>query len=223
MEKTDAGWFNKYGNWARSTEMALYSSVPRMAIIYDSLIFTGENQSLRDPNTLGENPWDYNLAVNQNTLNSGNIDWMYEVDGIWESELTLYQYPSIDLFKKHRLQIVDLGWFIKDWNNMENARFSAAHGLSVSDDVALTGDPFGVSALDDDWVAVNQMLKYLKFGYGKATDYKNEIFAKVEELGKKLLILLNSMMALAERNILMVSVITSQFLKIIFGELLIIL
>ena len=81
LEKTNAAGFNKYGNWARSTEMALYSSVPKMAIIYEiPLIFTGENQSLRDPNTLGENPWDYNLAVNQNTLTAviliGCTKWM---------------------------------------------------------------------------------------------------------------------------------------------------
>jgi len=33
-----------------------------------------------------------------------------------------------------------------------------------------TGDLSHYEALDDDWVVVNQMLKYLKFGFGKVTD-----------------------------------------------------
>ena len=168
--------FEEYGNWARSTEMALYSAVPKVAIFNDiSLIFTGENQSLRDPNTLADKPWDYNLAVNQNTLNNGNINWMHEVDGVAANDLPLYRYPERNDFVEKRLQIVDLGWFIKNWNNMANARFAVANGLTIrQQSVETTGDPFGVSALDDDWVAVNQMIKYLKFGYGKATDYMNE-------------------------------------------------
>lgn len=36
------------------------------------------------------------------------------------------------------------------------------------------GDPVGISALDENWVTVNQMIKYLKFGFGRVTDYLNE-------------------------------------------------
>jgi hypothetical protein len=31
-----------------------------------------------------------------------------------------------------------------------------------------------VSSLDEDWVSLNQMIKYYKFGFGRATDYVNE-------------------------------------------------
>ena len=33
---------------------------------------------------------------------------------------------------------------------------------------------FGLTALDDDWVTLNQMIKYYKYGFGRATDYVNE-------------------------------------------------
>jgi len=36
------------------------------------------------------------------------------------------------------------------------------------------GEYVGVTALDEDWVTLNQMIKYLKFGFGRATDYANE-------------------------------------------------
>ena len=38
-----------------------------------------------------------------------------------------------------------------------------------------TGDLYGVTALDDDWVTLNQMIKYYKFGFGRASDYVNEM------------------------------------------------
>jgi hypothetical protein len=36
------------------------------------------------------------------------------------------------------------------------------------------GDPLGITSLDEDWVALNQMIKYLKYGFGRITDYVNE-------------------------------------------------
>ncbi|MFN3315800.1 MAG: hypothetical protein ACK40K_03240, partial [Raineya sp.] len=35
-------------------------------------------------------------------------------------------------------------------------------------------EPYGVTALDDNYVAFNQMIKYLKYGFGRTTDYMNE-------------------------------------------------
>ena len=31
-----------------------------------------------------------------------------------------------------------------------------------------------MTALDEDWVTLNQMIKYYKFGFGRVTDYVNE-------------------------------------------------
>ena len=36
------------------------------------------------------------------------------------------------------------------------------------------GEYVGVTALDEDWTPWNQMLKYLKYGFGRTTDYVNE-------------------------------------------------
>jgi N-acetyl sugar amidotransferase len=167
--------FLRFNNFCRSTELALYSSAPQIAIRYKiPLIFTGENQGLRDRQTLTDAGWDYNAARNQNTLNGGNLQW-FEEAGFKLWQFLPYVYPDAAAFKAAGLQIVDLGWFIGDWNNMDNGSFSAAHGLSIREDsIENTGDPLGLSALDEDWVAVNQMIKYYKFGFGKATDYANE-------------------------------------------------
>ena len=42
------------------------------------------------------------------------------------------------------------------------------------DKVENTGDLYGVTSLDEDWVTLNQMIKYYKYGFGRVTDYVNE-------------------------------------------------
>ncbi len=167
--------FLNFANWARATEMALYSSVPQIALKYKiQLIFIGENQSFRDQKTVGSKGWQYNNLISQNTLNGGDIEWMYEL-GLKENDLIPYRYPSVEEIKEGKLEIIDLGWFIGDWDNLTNAKVSCSNGIHIrSDSILNTGDPVGVSALDEDWVTLNQMIKYYKFGFGKVTDYANE-------------------------------------------------
>jgi len=167
--------FLKFTNFCRSTELALYSLAPQIAIKYGiPLIFTGENQSLRDRSTMINTGWDYNAARNQNTLSGGDFQWIKDA-GFQLHNYLPYVYPDEAAFEAANLQIIDLGWFIKDWNNRDNGSYSAGYGLSIREDsIENTGDPLGISALDEDWVAVNQMIKYYKFGFGKATDYANE-------------------------------------------------
>ena len=53
--------------------------------------------------------------------------------------------------------------------------YSVVNGLEIRDDtVEHTGDPYGITALDEDWVSVNQMVKYYKYGFGRTTDFVNE-------------------------------------------------
>ena len=167
--------FMKYANWARATEIALYSSVPSFAIAQDiNLIFIGENQSLRDQRTIGEKPWEYDDMMMQNTLNGGDIEWMKNT-GVEEKKLLQYIYPSNEVLKDKGIRIIDLGWFIGDWDNEKNGMIGCLNGIRLRKDKPLnTGDIEGISALDEDWVTLNQMIKYYKFGYGKVTDYVNE-------------------------------------------------
>lgn len=167
--------FRKYANWARATEIALYSSVPKFAIAQDiNLIFIGENQSLRDQQTVGEKPWEYDNIMMQNTLNGGDIEWMRN-EGIEEKKLIPYTYPNNKILKEKGIKIIDLGWFIGDWDNERNGIIGCLNGIKLRDDQpSNTGDIEGISALDEDWVTLNQMIKYYKFGFGKVTDYVNE-------------------------------------------------
>ncbi len=167
--------FLQYGNWAKPTELALYSTIPKMAINYNiSLIFNGEDQGQKEIQTKGTNEWDNNNIRNLNTLDGGDNNWIKkELEN--ENKIIPYDYPSEKEFKKKGIQIVDLGWFIEDWSFKMNGISSICYGLEPrTEDPLKTGDPSFVSSLDEDWVPINQLLKYYKYGYGKATDYYNE-------------------------------------------------
>lgn len=169
--------FDKFTNWARSTELALFTSVPQLAIRYEiPLILWGENPGLQlgDLKTLGRTGYDGNNLRYMNTLSGGAHDWMLEA-GVDARNLLPYLYPTPEDFDQHGLQIVYLGWFLGDWSLVNNGMYSCANGLHIREDsVANTGDLHGVTSLDEDWVTLNQMIKYYKFGFGRVTDYVNE-------------------------------------------------
>lgn len=169
--------FLQFTNWCKSTEMALFSSVPQLAIRYNiPLILWGENPGLQlgDMKTLGRTGYDGNNLRYMNTLAGGSKDWMLNAN-LRENDLIAYQYPSSEDFEINDLQIIYLGWFLGDWSLINNGMYSAATGIDIREDtVNNTGDLLGITALDEDWVTLNQMIKYYKFGFGRVTDYANE-------------------------------------------------
>lgn len=168
--------FYKYGNWQKSTELALFSSVPRLATAYQiPLIFWGENPAL----TLGElgtQSLDYegNQMKYGNTLAGGDPSWLFN-DNVKLKDLLCYSYPSDEDMARAKLRIIYLGYFWKIWSKKDNGTFSALHGLDVRDERPdEIGDIMGVDALDEDWMNMNQMIKYRKFGFGRVTEFVNE-------------------------------------------------
>jgi N-acetyl sugar amidotransferase len=168
--------FEKFTNSFRSTELALFSAVPQIALRHGiDLILWGENPALQlgDLKTLGKTGYDGNNLRHMNTLSSG-LQWMLDA-GHERRQLLPYVYPQPEEFATLGLQIVYLGWFLGDWSLVNNAMHSVTDGLAIrSDGVADTGDLFGVTALDEDFTPINQMIKYFKFGFGRTTDYVNE-------------------------------------------------
>lgn len=163
--------FLKYGNWAKSTEVALYSSAPHIAVAYHiPLIFLGESPAI----TLGD------LGAGSITGDANRMKYMHTLKGgvnglaeDWMSAKNLYwyRYPSDTEMSRVSMRIVWLQYYIKDFNRFTNAQLAVKLGLQIRHDSPQNiGDLYGFSALDEDFVIVNQMLKYLKFGFGQVTD-----------------------------------------------------
>jgi len=169
--------FLEYTNWCKSTELALFSSVPRLAIAYQiPLIWWGENAALQlgDLNVMGESGSDGNSLRKMNTLGGGDITWLLSEE-IQKNDILQYVYPSEEEMEAANLRITFLGYFWKDWSLLDNGNFSVLRGLDIRQSKPWDiGDPYGITSLDEDWVTFNQMIKYLKFGFGRVTDYVNE-------------------------------------------------
>jgi N-acetyl sugar amidotransferase len=169
--------FFEFTNYAKSTELALFSSVPRLAIAYQiPLIWWGENSALQlgDLNVMGKNGSDGNNLRKMNTLAGGDITWLINEE-LKKDKILQYIYPSEEEMEIANLRITFLGYFWNDWSLIDNGNFSALRGLEIRNERPWEiGDPFGITSLDEDWVTLNQMIKYLKYGFGRIADYVNE-------------------------------------------------
>jgi hypothetical protein len=137
------------------------------------LIWWGENVALQlgDLNVLGKQGHDGNNIRKMNTLQGGDVTWLLQED-IKRNQVLQYLYPSEKAMDSANIQITFLGYFWKDWSLIDNGNYAALRGLEVRNEKPwLIGDAVGVSALDEDWISLNQMIKYLKFGFGKVTEY----------------------------------------------------
>lgn len=162
-------------NWAKPSEQALFSSLPLAAKRHEiELIFLGENPGyqLGDMKTLGKNGYDGNNIFKMNTLNGNSTKWMEKI-GIDKNKL--YHYSHTSKIKNSKFNIIYLGYFWKNWSIKKNGIVSSLYGLNLRKDKFYnTQDIRGVFSLDEDWVIINQMIKYYKYGFGRISDYINE-------------------------------------------------
>ena len=153
--------FFKFGNFFRSTEMALFAVPVHLAIAYQiPLMFYGENplytvahgtkkegtggsgQRIQEGNTIKGGP--KSLKFNEGT----------------EQDFHFYEYPSYEEMKKAKIKIVYLGYYVKDWYGWNNGNFAINRGLKTRDENPWNmGDLWGISALDENFRIVNQHLR----------------------------------------------------------------
>jgi len=168
--------FRNFGNVSKSLEMALFASVPRIAIEKKiTMIFWGENPALQvgDLKTLGNNFFDGNNLRNLNTLVDGGVEWIFDM--VEPYKANAYVYPSSERFSKANLDIFYLGPAWDDWTSQNNSIFASLNGLSLRPhDADVTGDISGASMLDEEFTNINMMIRRFKFGFGRATDLCNE-------------------------------------------------
>ncbi|MDB4346481.1 N-acetyl sugar amidotransferase [bacterium] len=167
----------KYGNPLTSTEQALYCSVPQFAIREGyKLILWGENPALQlgDMNQLGSDAFDGDKLRKANTIKDGNVDWCQEIWGEIKS-LERYKYPTSQEYERHGLKTAYMGPAMSDWSMINNTRRSALNGFDCRNEKSINiGDNWGAMALDQNITVTNQRVKYLKFGFGRMTDYMND-------------------------------------------------
>ncbi len=163
--------FYKYANWCKSTEMALYAIPIHVAIAYKiPLIFLGENPAFTIGEQHGRLDGDASRMKYCNTLEGGNPDILMTQE-MTQRDVHFYRYPSDEDMEYAQLRIVYLGYYIKEWSGSNNAKFAIEHGLKTrSEPPEMIGDLWGFIGLDEDFRIVNQMMKYVKLGFGHVSD-----------------------------------------------------
>ena len=166
--------FERYGNWCKSTEMALYASGPKVAIAYHiPVIFYGENPAI----ALGEMCQGYTVTgdgntmkYSSNTLDGGNPEGLF-LEGMTPRDAWWYYYPEDEEIEWAKLRMIYLGYYLPDFTRFKNAEVAVANGLQVRDDKPEDmGMIYEWESLDEDFVVVNQMIKHMKFGFGRTTE-----------------------------------------------------
>jgi len=174
MKKLIRSDFFNVLNPVKVTEFALYACTYIMAEKFDiPLIIQGENPTY----TLGISA--VGVDKDSNALNVKNFPTLstgwkpyLDIDGITEKDLFLYHYDKHNLEKKG-IRAIWLQYFLKEWSQTHNAEFSRKYGFKWRDE---NFDPneFGTysrfTGLDSDFNQLNQMLKYVKFGFGHCLD-----------------------------------------------------
>ncbi len=165
--------FLELGNILSYTELALFSQVPTYAIESGiNLILWGENVSIQlgETQRLSDDIFDGNHLSKINTLSKVKKINFPSISS--KAHLCNYTYPSEKAFKTNNISIVFLGPAIKTWSMLNNGLTSVLNGLKTNlRPPSITGDYTQVAMLDEDFSNINNMIKYYKFGFGRATDY----------------------------------------------------
>ena len=90
------------------------------------------------------------------------------VDGISERDLIAYTYPSNAELKKSGVTGLFLGYFIP-WDGLQNAIVAQANGFETYP-LFVEGSLANYENLDNYQTGIHDYFKYLKFGFGRATD-----------------------------------------------------
>lgn len=163
--------FLKYANWCKSTELALYAIPVHLSLAYEiPLIFLGENPAF----TIGEKcsglGGDASGMRHSNTLAGGGADHLL-TDQITQQDIHFYSYPAEQKLIETETRLIYLGFYIEGFNHYKNAEIAISQGLKIrNESPEEMGDINGVTALDEDFVILNQMIKHVKLGYGRVTD-----------------------------------------------------
>ena len=166
--------FFKYLNPVKITEYALWSCTYIIAEKFDiPLIIQGENGGLTLGTSLtGLGTDDNALKANEmDTMSSGWEEYL-EIEGIDEKDLFLFHYDRKKL-EEMKIRGIWLQYFLKEWSFTGNAEFARENGLKWRENFNPEdiGTYSAFSQLDSDFVQVNQMLKYIKFGFGQCMDH----------------------------------------------------
>lgn len=166
--------FFERGNLVAASEYCLWASSYIMAVKFNiPLIIQGENAALTLGAAKNQEPTGNAFSVMQlETIRGASVNSFIDLsNNITEKDLFLYKIPTVEEMQEKGIKAIFLQYYVPEWSQVTNADFAIARGLTGrTDDLHKLGRYRRYTALDSDLQIPNQMIKYLKFGFGYATD-----------------------------------------------------
>ncbi|OGY90269.1 MAG: flagellin modification protein, PseA [Candidatus Komeilibacteria bacterium RIFCSPLOWO2_01_FULL_52_15] len=103
-------------------------------------------------------------------LLGNRVEDMLNVEGITREDLLPYTYPSQQELDRVGVRGIFLGYYFK-WDARAQLEIIKKHGFSVKEDGPVEGTYTNYENLDEATVSVHDYLKFVKYGFGRATDH----------------------------------------------------
>lgn len=189
--------FRRVGDGCWPCHVGIFSYPVSVAVNYRvPLLVYGENPQLEyggpaaaSTNNVIDRAWLEEFGG----LLGNRIDDMLGVNDITERDLIPYRYPSDEELRDVGVTGIFLGYYLK-WDARAQLEKIMPTGFRVNDNVADVGDKphqegtfTNYENLDGKFVGVHDYLKFLKFGFGRATDHasidiRNERISREEAI-----------------------------------------
>lgn len=165
--------FYEYANPVKVTEYPLWASAYIIADKFDiPLIIQGENGGLTMGTIKGFGTNDDALNANkQHTIEKDyREEYVIPELGVEERDLYFYNYDR-ERIREKGIRGIWIQYYAKEWSSPGNGEFGIKNGMSIRPknyNPYEIGQYWRFNALDaGSFVYVNQMIKYIKFGFGQ--------------------------------------------------------
>ncbi|MBT73528.1 MAG: pseudaminic acid biosynthesis protein PseA [Gammaproteobacteria bacterium] len=159
----DCCWPEHIGLFTTPFKVAIQYNIPLIVYGENSQFEYGGPQSWREKNTLNRN-W-----LEQFQMLGCRISDLID-EGVDKKDLLMFQYPSEEELKRVGVTAVFLGYYVF-WDNKTQAEEMIKIGFEVNPDGPCEGGYFNFENLDCKWIGgLHDYMKFLKYGYGRATD-----------------------------------------------------
>ncbi len=164
--------FIRTGDNEWQNHLGIFTTVPKFAVNLNvPLIIWGESPQIEyggPASSKNRNTLDRQWLEEFGGLLGNRISDMVGVDGLTKKDLALYQYASDEEINRVEVTGLFLGYYFK-WDLREVLKKSKSHGFKVADrPIETTYENF--ENLDCYSNHLHDYLKYVKFGFGRATD-----------------------------------------------------
>lgn len=166
--------FEMVGDHEWPNHLGIFTIPVRVAIQYKiPLIIWGENSQLEyggpkasRMKSILDKRWLYEFGG----LLGQRPEDMIGVNGLTHSDLLPYFYPSDEELRQAKIRGVFLGYYFK-WDAKPQVELMKKYGFSVKKDGPVEGTYTNYENLDDAMYSLHDYLKFVKYGFGRATDH----------------------------------------------------